>query len=311
VKEIAGMYVPALHAPGEVVRKRTALRLDGVDYGRFPVPYMEIVHDRASIEVMRGCAQGCRFCQAGYLYRPVREQAAPAIHAQVAGAVRGTGYEEVSLSSLSIADLTCLREVVSPLMAQLLPARTSLSLPSLRVEALNRHPELAEEIRQVRKTGFTIAPEAGSARLRAVINKTGFDAEQILRAAAHVAAAGWESLKFYFMIGLPTETQADLDELVLLAREAARAPGVPPDGQREQLRPQAAHPVPVVCAGTHGGPPGEAGLPEEPPARIPNRFQVAPGGVLLPGGGLRVGGAGDGCRHRPGPSARLPLRRLE
>jgi radical SAM family uncharacterized protein/radical SAM-linked protein len=223
VKEIVGMYVPALHAPGEVVRKRTALRLDGVDCGRFPVPYMEIVHDRASIEVMRGCAQGCRFCQAGYLYRPVREQAAPAIHAQVAGAVRGTGYEEVSLSSLSIADLTCLREVVSPLMAQLLPARTSLSLPSLRVEALNRHPELAEEIRQVRKTGFTIAPEAGSARLRAVINKTGFDEEQILRAAAHVAAAGWESLKFYFMIGLPTETQADLDELVLLARAAARA----------------------------------------------------------------------------------------
>ncbi len=222
VKGIAGMYVPALHRPGEVVRKRTALKLDVVDYGRFPVPYLEIVHDRANIEVMRGCAQGCRFCQAGYIYRPIREHSAEKIRAMVEGARVGTGYEEVSLSSLSIADLTCLRDLVPPLMAGLIPDRTSLSLPSLRVEALNRNREIAEEIGKVRKTGFTIAPEAGSARLRKVINKEGFDEEQIFTAVQNAARAGWESVKFYFMIGLPTETQEDLDELVRVAKESAR-----------------------------------------------------------------------------------------
>ncbi len=222
VKEIVGMYVPALHQPGEVVRKRTALKLDVVDYGQFPVPYMEIVHDRANIEVMRGCAQGCRFCQAGYIYRPIREHSATKIRAMVDQAVRGTGYEEVSLSSLSIADLSCLRDLVPPLMAGLIPDKTSLSLPSLRVEALNRNPEIAAEIGKVRKTGFTIAPEAGSARLRKVINKEGFDEEQIITAVRTAARAGWESVKFYFMIGLPTEEQTDLDELVRVAKESAR-----------------------------------------------------------------------------------------
>ena len=223
VKAIPGMYVPLLAAPGEVIRKRTARRIDAVDYGRFPVPYMEIVHDRVSIEAMRGCAQGCRFCQAGYVYRPVREQDAAALQAQAARAVQGSGYEEISLASLSIADLACLDEVVPALMASLLPQRTSLSLPSLRVEALTRHQAITEAIRQVRKTGFTIAPEAGSARLRAVINKTGFDEAAIVAAAEQAARAGWESLKLYFMIGLPTETPADLEDLVRVAREAARA----------------------------------------------------------------------------------------
>lgn len=221
VKGIAGMYVPALHGPGEVVRKRTALKLDLVDYGRFPIPYMEIVHDRANVEVMRGCAQGCRFCQAGYIYRPIREHSAERIRAMVDRARAGTGYEEVSLSSLSIADLSCLRDLVPPLMSSLIPDRTSLSLPSLRVEALNRNKEIAEEIGKVRKTGFTIAPEAGSARLRKVINKEGFDEDQIFTAVQNAARAGWESVKFYFMIGLPTETQADLDELVRVAKESA------------------------------------------------------------------------------------------
>ncbi len=221
VKGIAGMYVPALHGPGEVVRKRTALKLDLVDYGRFPIPYMEIVHDRANVEVMRGCAQGCRFCQAGYIYRPIREHSAERIRAMVDRARAGTGYEEVSLSSLSIADLSCLRDLVPPLMSSLILDKTSLSLPSLRVEALNRNKEIAEEIGKVRKTGFTIAPEAGSARLRKVINKEGFDEDQIFTAVQNAARAGWESVKFYFMIGLPTETQADLDELVRVAKESA------------------------------------------------------------------------------------------
>ena len=222
VKGIVGMYVPALHQPGEVVRKRTALALDVVDCGRFPIPYMEIVHDRANIEVMRGCAQGCRFCQAGYIYRPIRENSAERIRAMVGQARQGTGYEEVSLSSLSIADLSCLGDLVPPLMASLVPDKTSLSLPSLRVEALNRNKEIAQEIGKVRKTGFTIAPEAGSARLRKVINKEGFDEHQIFTAVQNAARAGWESVKFYFMIGLPTETQGDLDDQVRVAKESAR-----------------------------------------------------------------------------------------
>ena len=221
VKGIEGMYVPVLHAPGEAVRKRTALQFGGVDYGRFPVPYMEIVHDRASLEVMRGCAQGCRFCQAGYLYRPVREREAPEIRDMAERALAGSGYEEISLSSLSIADLSCLRDVFPALMRRLTPSRTSLSLPSLRVEALNRNPDLAEAIARVRKTGLTMAPEAGSERLRRAINKVGFDEGAILAAVQNAARAGWQSLKFYFMIGLPTETQADLDDIVRVAREAA------------------------------------------------------------------------------------------
>ncbi len=222
VAGIEGMYVPGFPGRGGVVRKRTTRRLDGVDYGRFPVPYMDVVHDRATLEVMRGCAQGCRFCQAGYIYRPVREHAAPAIRDMVDQALRGSGYEEVSLSSLSIADLSCLRDLLPSLMTHLALTRTSLSLPSLRVEALNRNPDLAAQIARVRKTGFTIAPEAGSERLRRVVNKVGFDETAILSAVAHASRAGWESLKLYFMIGLPTETWTDLDEIVRVAREAAR-----------------------------------------------------------------------------------------
>lgn len=135
---------------------------------------------------------------------------------------RGTGYEEVSLGSLSIADLTDLPHLIHPLMEELLPEKISLSLPSLRVEALNRFPQVAEEIGRVRKTGFTIAPEAGSQRLRKVINKEGFDEEQIFMAVRNAAKSGWESVKFYFMIGLPTETQKDLDEMIRITRESAR-----------------------------------------------------------------------------------------
>ena len=219
--KIEGCYVPALHQ-GETIRKRTAIHLDGIDYGAFLVPFMEIVHDRVSIEVMRGCTQGCRFCQAGYIYRPLRERSAEEIMQMTLQARRGTGYEEVSLGSLSIADLTDLPHLIHPLMEELLPEKISLSLPSLRVEALNRFPQVAEEIGRVRKTGFTIAPEAGSQRLRKVINKEGFDEEQIFMAVRNAAKSGWESVKFYFMIGLPTETQTDLDEMIRITRESAR-----------------------------------------------------------------------------------------
>lgn len=218
---IPGMYVPPVYTGG-AIRKRTALKLDVVDYGAFPIPFMEIVHDRVNIEAMRGCTQGCRFCQAGYLYRPIREHSAEKLRDLATRAVKKTGYEEVSLCSLSIADLTDLKPLVPPLMADLLPERVSLSLPSLRVEALVRNPELAQEVGRVRKTGFTIAPEAGSRRLRKLINKEGFDEEEILAAVENAARGGSESVKFYFMIGLPTETPEDLEELVRVARESAR-----------------------------------------------------------------------------------------
>jgi radical SAM-linked protein len=222
VKRVPGMYVPSLHRPGEVARKRT-VPLGGVSYGAFPVPYADVVHDRVTLEVMRGCARGCRFCQAGYIYRPVRELSAGAVAQAVDEALRGSGYEEVSLSALSVSDLACLPEVLPRLMGRLAGERVALSVPSLRVEALNRSEALAAEIARVRRTGFTIAPEAGSARLRAVINKTGFDEAEILAAVRTAARAGWGSVKLYFMIGLPTETEADLDELVRVARECARA----------------------------------------------------------------------------------------
>jgi radical SAM family uncharacterized protein/radical SAM-linked protein len=222
VKAIPGWYVPSLHRPGETVGKRFTLKIDDLDYGALPVPFMEIVHDRASIEVMRGCTQGCRFCQAGYIARPLRELSGAQIKARTLRALQGTGYEEVSLASLSIADLTALPDLVPELVDTLIPDKTSISLPSLRVEALNRMPYLAEEIGSVRKTGFTIAPEAGSKRLRKVINKEGFDEEQIFAAVQNAARSGWEAVKFYFMIGLPTETPEDLDELIRVARESAR-----------------------------------------------------------------------------------------
>jgi radical SAM family uncharacterized protein/radical SAM-linked protein len=222
VKRIPGMYVPALHGPGERIHKRTAA-LGEVHYGRFPVPYADVVHDRVSLEVMRGCARGCRFCQAGYIYRPVREVAGEAIGRLAEEALRGSGYEELSLSALSVSDVPWLTDKLPALMARLADEKVSLSLPSLRVEALNRSAGLAAEIARVRKTGFTIAPEAGSARLRAVINKAGFSEEEILAAVRTAAQAGWGSVKLYFMIGLPTETEADLGELVRVARECLRA----------------------------------------------------------------------------------------
>lgn len=217
---LPGMYVPACWQPGQVVEKRIMTRLDTVDYTAIPVPFMEIVHDRVNIEVMRGCTVGCRFCQAGMIERPLRELPADEIREMTRRALDATGYEEASLNSLSIADLTCLSGLLPGLMDDFQGDRIGLSLPSLRVKGLK--PELAAELLRVKRTGFTIAPEAGSQRLREVINKGIVDEEEVFRAVATAAEAGWSSLKMYFMCGLPTETQADLDELVRLSLTAQR-----------------------------------------------------------------------------------------
>ncbi|MGH7394003.1 MAG: TIGR03960 family B12-binding radical SAM protein [Candidatus Methylomirabilales bacterium] len=217
---LPGMYVPACWQPGQVIEKRTVTRLDTIDYAQIPVPFMEIVHDRVNIEVMRGCTVGCRFCQAGMVYRPLRELPADEIREMTQRALAATGYEEASLNSLSIADLSCLSGLIPKLMDDFQGDRIGLSLPSLRVKGLK--PELAGEILRVKRTGFTIAPEAGSQRLREVINKGIVDEEEVFRAVTAAAEAGWTGLKMYFMCGLPTETQADLEELVRLSLTAQR-----------------------------------------------------------------------------------------
>ncbi|MFY9550052.1 MAG: TIGR03960 family B12-binding radical SAM protein [Thermoanaerobaculia bacterium] len=238
--QIEGIYVPSLydvtyHAGGTIAAieandaraprqaKRTWVRVLKPDY--YPdkpmVPSVEIVQDRLGLEVMRGCTQGCRFCQAGYWYRPVRELDPGDVAAMTKTFIAESGWSEVGLLSLSTADYSQIEPLVKCLAPQLSDQRVSISLPSLRAEAFS--VGLADAVSEVRKSGFTFAPETGSDRLRRVINKTFTNADMI--AAADVAfGRGWDLIKVYTMIGLPTESQADLDDLVTLV-EAILAQG--------------------------------------------------------------------------------------
>jgi radical SAM family uncharacterized protein/radical SAM-linked protein len=237
---IPGFYVPAFFAPryaadgtvAEVVplepeRPRVAKRVLR-DLGRFApptapvVPNVGVVHDRASVEVMRGCVKGCRFCQAGYVYRPLRERDPRTVVEHTTRLMRSTGYEEVSLLSLSTGDYSGVNPVLKGLMDRLAPARVAVSLPSTRVDALS--PRILDQIRRVRKTGFTLAPEAGTQRLRDVIQKE-YREDQLLDAARQFADLGWRSLKLYFMIGLPSETEEDVVGIAELAGRVKRAAG--------------------------------------------------------------------------------------
>ena len=215
---LPGFYVPRFYKGGPI-EKRMVDRLGEIDQIGYMVPFMEIVHDRYSLEVMRGCTRGCRFCQAGYIYRPLRERPYNEILEGVLHAVRRTGYEEASLSSLSLSDLSCLPELLPPLMASLSPEMVSLSLPSLRPEGLRE--ETVWQVQKVRKTGFTIAPEAGTERLRSVINKP-MEEKDFFGAIEAAAKAGWDSVKLYFMVGLPTEEWVDLDGIRRLVKEGAK-----------------------------------------------------------------------------------------
>lgn len=230
--KIEGVYVPSLYevsynADGTVsaitplcgapatVKKRIENDMDKAYYPeKFIVPSVEIVHDRAVEEIFRGCIRGCRFCQAGYIYRPVREKSPDVINRQARSLIKSTGYDEISLSSLSTSDYRRLEELLIKMLSWCEDEKVSLSLPSLRID--NFSEELLEKVSSVRKSGLTFAPEAGTQRLRDVINKN-ITEEEIMRSCATAFRGGYSAVKLYFMMGLPTETDEDIVGIAELA----------------------------------------------------------------------------------------------
>lgn len=231
--QIEGCYVPAFYEASYYedgtfraikplrkdvqfpVKKRVIRDVDKVAVDDMPIlPHIEIVHDRAVLEMFRGCSRGCRFCQAGMIYRPVREKKGSHLQELAERLIQNTGYNEISLMSLSSADYSRLPELVDHLMDKFQNRRVSVSLPSLRVDSFSI--DIAKKVQQVRKSGLTLAPEAGTQRMRDVINK-GITEENIMEACSNAFKNGWSKVKLYFMLGLPTETDEDLAGIVDLA----------------------------------------------------------------------------------------------
>ncbi len=231
---VDGIYVPSFYEPiysGEkfigmkrlhnlakpVIYKRVVKDMDKVPSVERPiVPYLDIVHNRIMLELFRGCSRGCRFCQAGICYRPVRERTEENLRKMARNLIDATGYDEVSLTSLSSADYSCLQHLVDDLIEDFKGEKVSFSLPSLRIDSFSI--ELAHKLQQVRKSGLTFAPEAGTQRLRDVINK-GVTEENLLTACAAAFKKGWKAVKLYFMMGLPTETDEDIIGIAALAKK--------------------------------------------------------------------------------------------
>ena len=235
VVKINGIYVPSFYeveynenltvkavrpvnvnAPA-VVYKRVVRDMNSVDFPTSPiVPFGEIVHDRIMLEVFRGCSRGCRFCHAGMVYRPVRERKPEVLKDLARQLVDNTGYNEISLVSLSSADYSCLAPMVHDMIDEFKDDRVSVSLPSLRIDSFC--VAIAKEIQAVRKSGLTFAPEAGSQKMRDVINK-GVTEEDLMNAVGAAFESGWNSVKLYFMIGLPFENDDDVLAIADLARK--------------------------------------------------------------------------------------------
>lgn len=226
ISKIRGIYVPSLYEVSynedntirefkpkyddvpKRVKKRFVVNLDEVAFPeKMVVPYTEIVHDRVILETFRGCTNGCRFCQAGMIYRPVREKSTNNLIDAADKLLKSTGYREISLSSLSICDYSDIRNLITTLIEKHKENHVSISLPSIRINSFS--VDLIKEIQKVKKTGITFAPEAGSQRMRDIINK-GVTEEEILEAASSVFASGWSTIKLYFMVGLPYETMEDV-----------------------------------------------------------------------------------------------------
>lgn len=231
--QIKGVYVPSLyeveynddctvksitptHGAPEKVEKRNVADLDKMFAPtEFVVPFLEVVHDRTTVEIFRGCIRGCRFCQAGFLNRPLREKSPETVEAQCRSICEKTGYDEISLCSLSTSDYRGLEKLITDMLPWTVENKINISLPSLRAD--NFPKELMEQLNAVRRSGLTFAPEAGTQRLRDVINKN-ITEEEVLSTARQAFAGGWTAVKLYFMIGLPTETEDDIRGIADLAQ---------------------------------------------------------------------------------------------